>query len=555
MNRQRWTGILAIALLILLWIYMLASVPTLDFDESLYRSVSEAMKIKGDPWWLAWDSRPLHHKPPVLYWLIVAASSLIDAGRETVSSFAARLPGALSSLGILIFLYSGIKHVLPGPVSRESGLAPVFAFLCAGFAVLTSAAVIFDPLQTLALMPALLIPTRIFLREEKPDAKTWLVFGASLALATMIKGLNGIVIPSFAFGLHLLLSSRRRGLAAAMRTGVEFLVLAFLPAAILSAAFYFLLDRKIGPEFTSEFFWVQHFGRSRAPMEAHSGSALYHPLVLFLGGGFLTPLVVSLWRNRRPDLIRYGFPLTFAFSFVFFFTLSATKLPHYTWPAWPALALFAGLMHNLPGKSSKTSGLLFTLPVALMGGLLFSLGAAPEILIATLAKTPEVKSLVASMEPFGVGRKLVFLAGSLACFVFVARNRTLGLSPREAAFLSMTSLSSLLTGLAPSIDSILVRPFVQIADDLKATHPSPGDCIRYSGPQSATLSLALGPHLLHNRCEPSDARYLITPEWKAGECLQPGFTGISRHGHLILCRKDPQDLKKGTAHVTNESKI
>jgi 4-amino-4-deoxy-L-arabinose transferase-like glycosyltransferase len=553
MTRQKLFGTLALTLLILLWIHQLARMPTLDLDESLYRAVSQSMKIKGDPWLLHWDSRPLFHKPPIFYWLIVATSTLLDSGKEVVSSLASRIPSVLSSIGILLSLRAGMKYILPGPVSRESKTIPVLAFLCASFAVLTSDAVIFDPLQTLALMPALLIPTRIFLRNETPDRKTWLFFGASLALATMIKGLNGILIPSFAFGLHLLFSLPRSGLRKTLRTGLSFFAFSFAPAGILSGAFFFLLDRKIGSGFTEEFFWVQHFGRSRSPMEAHSGGILYHPMVLFLGGGFLTPLIFSLWRDRRPDWIRFGFPITFTLAFILAFTLSATKLPHYTWPVWPALALFVGLIHSLPSRGNAKPGtwfsrleipsLFFSIPVFLLGILLLVFGAASDVVLNELSDSPRGQSLLHSLSPFDWTEKALFWVGAISCFIFVFRHRTLSRSPHFAAFLSMTSLCALVIGLSPSIEGVLVKPLVLVAEDLKTRNPAASECIRYSGPLSATLSLALGPKLFHNRCEPEETKFLITPEWKAEECQASGFTEISHRGHLILCVKQPLPKK------------
>ncbi len=547
MKRQKAFGRLALTLLALFWLYQLTRMPTLDFDESLYRSVSLSMKMKGDPWLLSWDSRPLFHKPPIFYWLIVAASALIDSGKEIVSSLAARVPSILSSIGILFSLYRGIGYILPGPTSRETKSIPVFAFLCASFAVLTSGAVIFDPLQTLALMPAILIPTRIFLREEIPGWRTWILLGISLALSTMIKGLNGILIPSFAFGLQLLASLRRWGIPESLRAGFLFFSLAFVPAVVLSAAYFFLLNQKIGPEFTEEFFWVQHFGRSRAPMEAHSGGFFYHPFMLFFGGGFLTPLILSLWRDRQPDLIRFGFPLSFALAFVLTFTLSATKLPHYIWPAWPALALFAGLIFSLPSKEpskpngwftrSGIAGFLFSTPVLILGILLFALGAASDLVLKELSQSSRGASIVHSFAPFTGLQKVGLWLGAISCFVFVLKNRVLGLVPQIAAFLSMISLCALAMGIGPTLDRIMVKPFEQISDDLKARNPSSSDCIRYSGPLSATLSLALGPNLIHNRCEPNEAKYLIAPEWKAEDCKNFGLTEVSHRGHLILCVK------------------
>ncbi|NDD92502.1 hypothetical protein EBZ37_10495 [bacterium] len=131
----------------------------------------------------------------------------------------------------------------------------------------------------------------------------------------------------------------------------------------------------------------------------------------------------------------------------------------------------------------------------------------------------------------------LFLAGSLACFVFAVKRRILAAKPAVAAFFSMTALYCFVIGLTPAIHALMVEPQQKIAEDLKALNPSPTDCIRYAGPLSATLSLALGPKLIHNRCDPTQVRYLIVPEWKVDECPAPEFTRVSQHGHLILCKR------------------
>jgi|GEM_PF-158996 len=540
-------GLLAFAFLALLWIHLLLKVSTLDFDESLYRSVSQAMKIKGDPWALIWDDQPLFHKPPIFYWLIVLASRFVDFGQETVSACAARIPSLLSSIGILLSLGLGMRRLFPERNDPETPWTPVYAFLCGFFPVLTSAGVIFDPLQTLALMSALLISTRVFLRNEDLNTKTGLALGGSMALACMIKGLNGLLIPAFAFGLHLLLSLRARGFKPSLKLGLAFLSRAFLPALLVSGLFFFWLDQKIGREFTIEFFIVQHFGRSSAPMEAHSGGLLYHPMILFFGGGFLAPVLISLFQGHRPNWSRFGFPLTWTLSCVLIFTFSATKLPHYTWPAWPALALFAGMLSasKEPQVPSQNQTLAFkwaswfsTLPVLILGMILFLFGAASDLILgAASLNSTQGASILHSLPAFEVWQKALFLAGSLACFVFAVKRRILAAKPAVAAFFSMTALYCFVIGLTPAIHALMVEPQQKIAEDLKALNPSPTDCIRYAGPLSATLSLALGPKLIHNRCDPTQVRYLIVPEWKVDECPAPEFTRVSQHGHLILCKR------------------
>lgn len=534
----------AIALAILLWLYFLIQVPTFDFDEALYRRVAETMRERRDPWFLAWDDRALHHKPPLFYWLIWAASALFDFGKEQVGASAARFPSFLASVGILLGLHRGIGYVLGNTAPHKgSGTLAVLAFLCASFPMLTGTAVIFDPLQSLALLPAVLIPTRMFHLQGEPGARTWLAFGGSLALATGIKGLNGFVVPCFALGIQMLLHFRRWGWPRIFRTASRAFLFGVIPAIIACVAWFYLLHQKIGPAFTEEFFWVQHLGRSRSSMEDHSGGWYYHALVLFLGSGFLTPLLVRQWQDHKPDWLRISYPLVFALSFVFFFSLSATKLPHYLWPAWPAMALFSALLAESPRRTPasfgrRIPGILASAPVILLGGLLFTLALVPDFLLLSLPKSPQSISILSHWEPFSFSQKATLFFGGFVCLVFQIRRNDFTRIPGITAVCSLLALSSLSLGLLPSLERIAIRPFQEIAADLKKIPTHRGDCIRYSGSFSPTLSLALAPELIHNRCEPEEMKYLISPEWKADECGRRGFRILSTRAHLVLCGKE-----------------
>jgi 4-amino-4-deoxy-L-arabinose transferase-like glycosyltransferase len=544
---------LAILLSIALWIFFVLRIPTFDFDESLYRRVAESMRERQDPWFMAWDDRLLHHKPPVFYWLIWAAAAVIDFGKNQIGSIAARVPSLLSSLGILMGLFFGTRFILgrsgKGADENTSSNA-VLAFLSASFPVLTATAVIFDPLQSLALLPAILIPARMFYQDAEPSRATWLAFGAGLALATGIKGLNGLVVPVFALGVQMLLHFRLWGWPRFFRISMRTFLFGILPALAACAAWFYLLHQKAGPAFTEEFFWVQHLGRSRTSMEDHAGGWYYHVLVLFFGSTFLTPLLIHQWMEHRPDWLRISYPLVFALSFVFFFSLSATKLPHYLWPAWPALALFSALLAESSDKTlapdkgrssgrlvSRLPSLLASLPVILIGGLLFALALAPDALLLSLPKSPVSISILSHWEPFSIAQKAALLVGALTCLFFQIRRSLWARSPAITAICSTLVVFSLCLGLLPSLERIAIRPFQEIAADLKKIPAHRLDCIRYSGSFSPTLSLALAPDLIHNRCEPGEMRFLVSPEWKADECERLGFKVYSTRAHLVLCGK------------------
>ena len=542
MKSSRLPARLALILLFTTWVLLTLTLPTLDFDESLYRSVADTMRTKHNPWLLEWDGTALFHKPPFFYWLIVAAGSIFDSAGAMISSFSSRIPGLLASLGILVSLDFGMRHLLGDAAKEKIQRIPILAFASALFPCLTAVAVIFDPLQTLALMPALLIPARLFWTGEEPRKSGWFFFGLSLAGATAIKGLNGIIIPTAAFGLHLVFHLRSWGFRRVFQIFSRFMVFAFLPGCVLASAWFFLLDRKIGPGFTHEFFWVQHFGRAQNPMEAHGGGWLYHPLVIFFGGGFLTPMLAYLGYERRPSFLRAGFPLMFAGSFVLFFSLSATKLPHYTWPAWPALALFAGLCASLPRPETERIlpriwGFLASLPVLVLGAFFLFFSIAPEWLHRFAIDDARTLSLIAHLPTPSFATKLLFLAGAAACFVFQIGRREIARSPALTAFLATLALLSATAGLTPTLNELLIRPFQDAARTLKSRGALHSDCIRYSGAFSATFSLALAPELIHNRCEPAEVKYLVAPEWKEAECDQRGMRKISRHSWLVVCGK------------------
>jgi 4-amino-4-deoxy-L-arabinose transferase-like glycosyltransferase len=516
----------------------LFKIPTLDFDESLYRSVSDSMKHAHNPWYLAWDGKALFHKPPVFYWLIWFFSNLIDRSNAPVSTLACRMPSLFATIGILICLRRSGKRFLSD--GDEIGHSASLAFLCGLFPVLTATSVLFDPLQTLLLMPALIVPTVLFFDENKIRTSDWIGWSLSLFAASALKGLNGIVVPTFAFGIHALFFIRPLGYKKVLSLALRFLLRVFLPACALIAIYFYALNEKIGPEFTHEFIWVQHFERGTIAKEQHSGTFFYQLFVLFFGGGILIPLLFERLGNLKLIFRKFGFPLTYALSVVIVFGLSATKLPHYSWPAWPALCLFIGLIPATSLQTKKYSTelrMLAVIPVLLVGIFSLSLALFPTTLLGLFAKTPSFLGVMKYFSGFTFLESIAFLTSAILCFAFIAKKNAILPHIEVCALISLGVSLSLSLGFARTLDSLMVTPFYQIATSVKNDGAGSQDCIRYSGALSPTLSLALAPELLHNRCEPGAMRYLIAPEWKKKECDERSFKVIDQKSYLVLCKK------------------
>jgi len=535
----------ALALALLLWGFFVLTLPTLDFDEALYRRVAEGMKTTHNLWSLTWDGRDLFHKPPVFYWLIVLFSRFIDGESGFVSAQAARLPSFFSTIAILMYLYVSGNRIKKekAPIT---GFLSATALLCGLFPVLTATGVIFDPLQTLLLMPALVVPTILFYDEKKLRTHDWFLWASSLFAASAVKGLNGLIVPCFAFALHLLFLTRYLGLQKIISWTIKFLLRVFLPATMVTLAYYFWLDAKIGRAFTHEFIWIQHFERGTSPMEQHSGSFFYQFLVVAFGGGVLTTLLLSRFEKIKSTFFALGFPITYCLSFCIIFGLSATKLPHYSWPVWPALALSLGLASADSGENLKLQTvtrlqrvwmLLARLPLLLVALFCFGLAFAPQVLLGLFSANKSFWGVVHYFNGFHVLEIASLTLAATLCLCFEWKRDDLIKSVPSCAVFTLSIAFFMTAGLTRVVQELLVNPFYEIANSVKKDGAQTNDCIRYSGTFSPTLSLALAPELIHNRCEPEDMRYLIAPEWKSSECEERHFKVIDQKAYLVLCKK------------------
>jgi 4-amino-4-deoxy-L-arabinose transferase-like glycosyltransferase len=554
-NRSRKLALSAIFCCFILWSFFLLKIPTLDFDEALYRRVADSMKAEHNPRYLNWDTRILFHKPPILYWLIWMFSNLIDGAKGAVSTFAARLPSFFSSVGIIAYLYlSGKRFETNDLLARKRaggfsiGQTSALAFLCGLFPLLTATAVLFDPLQTLCLMPALVIPSVLFFQDGKLKHSDWVFWCLSLFAANATKGLNGMIVPTVAFGLHCLWAIRTYGFKRVMKLALQFLGFVFLPAVVLTFAYYAWLDHQIGPAFTHEFIWVQHFERGTQAMEQHTGTFFYHFLVIFFGGGILIPLLLERAFKVRAQFLKYGFPLTYALSFMVIFGLSATKLPHYSWPVWPALALYVGIISGLPRnlilaaeaaarKNRDPKKLIALIPVILIGVLSLALTLIKNSGLTSLTHSPSFQAVLMHYQGLNPVEVFAFLACTFFCAVFIVF-KDLFLARIEWCAMFSTVIALCFTfGIARTLDDLMVKPFYEIAERIKQDGAVVTDCIRYSGTLSPTFSLALSPELIHNRCEPGNMKYLVAPEWKTKECKDLNFKMIDQKSYLVICKK------------------
>ena len=335
------------------------SLPLIDRDEPRFAEASREMRERGD--WIVpyFNNGYRFDKPPLTYWAQVSAYRIFGE-----NDFAARLPSVLAA-ALTVLAVFGFAQRLYG--TAAGGSAALIFMTCLQTFMHAKGAVA-DMLMVLFFTLAMWAAWELFALQKNPVTSRreqwgwWLAFYVSLALGFLAKG-PVAWLPLGAVGLFAWL--RPREAATGKRNPFRFGLGVLLMLALVGAWGIPALIQTHG-----EFFKVgigKHVvGRSFTTMEGHgSGGLLSYLLTLPLY--FITVFVSFFpWSIRLPWLARRlraqralqgeQLFLLLGISLVFgVFTLVRTKLPHYTLPAFPLLAiLLAGQASTLSGEPGES---------------------------------------------------------------------------------------------------------------------------------------------------------------------------------------------------------
>jgi 4-amino-4-deoxy-L-arabinose transferase-like glycosyltransferase len=310
----------------LLALWLLATIalrPLLLPDEGRYAGVAFEM-LHGDRLVPTLDGLPFFHKPPLLYWLDMAAYTLLG-----VNQFSARIGPALLGwgLGAVLFLHLRRWH---GPTVARLSLvvlatSPLF-FVGAqyvnhdvGVAACITAAV-------LAIVRAVDDPARTH--------RGWLVAGWALCgLGVLAKGLIGIVLPAFIVGPWLLAQGRWRQTLSLLHP------LGPLALVVVAGPWMWAMQSRY-PGFFDYFIVEQHFSRFSGRSFNNRQPFWFFAVVLPL---LMLPWSAWLWPALRQRGAKAGLYFWWVLAIVGFFSLPASKLVGYVMPALAPSAALLGL--------------------------------------------------------------------------------------------------------------------------------------------------------------------------------------------------------------------
>lgn len=384
---RRWPRLALVALCLVLWLPGFFSLPPGDRDESRFAQATKQMLETGNFIRIQNGTVPRNQKPIGIYWMqapFAAAARAAGVGRGN-PIWPYRLPSLLGGLVAVLATYQIGLRMGGRRVALLAGA------LLAGSAILTVETHIAKTDAALlgAITIAMAIVARAFLDPEPLRMRYALLFWVALVAGILLKGPVCLMVVGLTL-LALFVSHRRRNMVwlRGLRPGlgIPLVLVLVLPwfVAIALATHGQFFNQSVGGDLANKL--AGSDDAHGAPFGLH---AALMPLLLWGGGVAVLCALPSLWRDRAVPAVR--FLLAWIVPSWLVFEIVATKLPHYTLPMYPALALLAARWVLSPGGRrqpvSATVGMV-VVSVAGVAALALPEIAAPGLHAADLLGVP-----------------------------------------------------------------------------------------------------------------------------------------------------------------------
>lgn len=311
----------------------IATLPVMDRDEARFVQATRQMAESGDYIVVRFQDELRAKKPVGIYWLQAAAVKLLSHPADT-AVWPYRIPSFLAALATVLMVFRFGSVLL----DRQTGF--IGALVMAGSLMLfTESHLAKTDAVLLALTTAVMGGMGLVYMQSRGGraAPSWVAPGLWLAMgaAILVKGPITPMIAGLA-ALALCLADRKadwmHGLRPVMGVVLSIAMVAPWVAAVSSETGGAFIGRALQEDLLPKLLGGQ---------ESHGAPPGYYLLLagitLWPGSLFLWPALWRSWKERALPGLR--FLLAWAIPAWLVLELVPTKLPHYTLPLYPALAL------------------------------------------------------------------------------------------------------------------------------------------------------------------------------------------------------------------------
>ncbi len=479
----------------------ITTLPPLDRDEARFAQASLQMLESGDFVTIKFQDQERNKKPAGIYWLQSTSVHFFSAPQKR-EIWAYRVPSVIGAI-IAIFMTWGLGRAL-----FDHQTAFLGAILLAASPALMAEATI---AKTDAMLLAMICTTQFSLaqvyRQQFPRLKpkstptrprklfihNWgyaLLFWLSFTAAVFIKGPIGPLITGLTF-LTLIIQPNlieRRSFAFSFLKALKPISGLFIFSACL-LPWILAIDEATQGRFFAESLGKDMFGKLGQIQEHHSGPPGYHflllPLLLWPASHMLLPAIKHIWANKLSP--NFWFLISWIVPAWLLFELTATKLPHYVLPLYPAVALLiAATVIDFHRQQH-----LYAAKIKIISMLVFSsigLGVGLAILgLPHIFKTGRIDYLAYLLALILGAGIIITISNYWRGKVYQATIMSVGLSLFACASLLMVVLPSLdKLGVSVALSRSLKEHNYHRAGD-KDSHSSPVTIVGYYEPSAVFL--------------------------------------------------------------------
>ncbi|MEL6941836.1 MAG: glycosyltransferase family 39 protein [Bacteroidota bacterium] len=359
------TYLFLVLLTVFLFFVGLGQLPLYILDEAKNAECAREMWEKGDIVVPTFNGNLRTDKPPLHYFFMMLSYSLFG-----VSAFAARFFSALMGVLTVGVAFYYTKESL----GQKAAICTVLILLSSLHFLFQFHLAVPDPY----LIACITIAIFAFQYGLDQDAKKHLFFGyTATGLGVLAKGPVALGLVGLVMLLYLLFTKKlnANGLKKLnIPLGAVWFLALVLP-------WYVAVGKATNGEWLEGFFFTHNLNRFTDAMENHGGGFWMTwvyiligmlPFILFLPVAIrksIFPEIKSSAKNQQTNFLLLA--LLASFVIIGFFTISTTKLPNYTVPAYPFLAVLLGHYFSKQASFSWIPIALWTIVgVALPIGLL-----------------------------------------------------------------------------------------------------------------------------------------------------------------------------------------